>query len=691
MMAALFFGFASPAARSQHAEATGAKRAFTVQDAIRMKRLADPDRGAAIFSPDGKQFAILLKQGNLVRNTNDFSLQVFDTRDALTNPKARLHVEMSSSSNRDAIKQVKWLADSRTILFLGEQPDRLPQVYSLDTITGHIRMRTVSRKPINGFDASQDGTEILYVTDHPRETEPEANGREVVNVREGNALSDFVRESCPTPSNWPQGQELYIQHGSTKPRRVATPEDYLPDDNVPLWMSPDGAHAVIRAVVRRIPETWSGYRDAYVQRLTRQRHPDGFPILWLAEYLLVDTREGSLTPLLDAPVVDYAPVVWSSDSHSVFLKGLFLPLNAEDPGEREERSKHVYDIEIQIRTGEFRKIERPEWPKSNEKHGPLDIALREDRNTPPKIYVTSGELGADRVFLDLNPWLASVALAHVDVVEWPTAGGGHRKGELFLPPDYVEGERYPLVIQTHGFAPERFLADGPFDSSAFSAQALAAHGIIVLQMDYSRSEANTTREGPQEMAAFEGAIDELDRRRFIDRERVGIIGFSRTVYHVAYALTHSKYQLKAASLVDGIDAGYLQYLAYGPGGNVHLNGGEPFGNGLTAWLENSPSFQLSKVESPVRLEARGCSQGILGSWEWFVVLNVLERPVELTYVPDAQHVAARPLAKELTERESVDWFCFWLGATMDHGTDTAERVGRWEALRKKRKASRALD
>ena len=38
------------------------------------------------------------------------------------------------------------------------------------------------------------------------------------------------------------------------------------------------------------------------------------------------------------------------------------------------------------------------------------------------------------------------------------------------------------------------------------------------------------------MAAFESAIDYLDRRGLIDRNRVGITGFSRTYWYVTYTV-----------------------------------------------------------------------------------------------------------------------------------------------------------
>ena len=76
------------------------------------------------------------------------------------------------------------------------------------------------------------------------------------------------------------------------------------------------------------------------------------------------------------------------------------------------------------------------------------------------------------------------------------------------PIDYQEGERYPLVIQTHGWNPQRFWPDGPY-SSAFAAQPLAGKGIVVVQLEENVTNVSTSKEGPNEMAAYEGAVDYL--------------------------------------------------------------------------------------------------------------------------------------------------------------------------------------
>jgi len=107
----------------------------------------------------------------------------------------------------------------------------------------------------------------------------------------------------------------------------------------------------------------------------------------------------------------------------------------------------------------------------------------------------------------------------------------------------------------------------------------------------------------------------------IDCERVGIIGFSRTQYHVEYKLTHSTYHFAAATLVDGFDGGYLQYLAdpYSEKDEAMVNGGPPFGTTFANCVEHSPSFRIERVHSPVRVECH--DWGIVGCWDWYSMLT----------------------------------------------------------------------
>src|SRR5260370_17628621 len=93
-------------------KAESPKRAVTVADAIRMTQFGDeayirgqsPRDGVAQFSPDGTQFVVLTKRGNIEKNSNDYSLLLFRVNGVLKAPAPTVLVAVSPSSNRPGIQ-----------------------------------------------------------------------------------------------------------------------------------------------------------------------------------------------------------------------------------------------------------------------------------------------------------------------------------------------------------------------------------------------------------------------------------------------------------------------------------------------------------------------------------------------------------------------------------------------------------
>jgi hypothetical protein len=121
------------------------QRPVRVADTIAMTEIAfpGPESGAhpdvpGLFSPDGSRFAVVLHRGDLNRNTNVYTLLVYSTRKAFQSPRPLATVRMASDSNLPGIGDLRWLADSRTLLFLGEKPKLPAQIYSLDVVKGAV-------------------------------------------------------------------------------------------------------------------------------------------------------------------------------------------------------------------------------------------------------------------------------------------------------------------------------------------------------------------------------------------------------------------------------------------------------------------------------------------------------------------------------------------------------------------------
>jgi hypothetical protein len=317
----------------------------------------------------------------------------------------------------------------------------------------------------------------------------------------------------------------------------------------------------------------------------------------------------------------------------------------------------------------------------------VDISIKQDLNVPPVLMVRNQTTQVSRVLWDPNPQLRSIGLADESVFRWKDKNGRDWIGGLYKPPDYVEGRRYPLVIQTHGFREHDFIPNGLYPT-VFAAQELAAVGFIVLQVrDCVIRE--TIDEGPCQVAGYEAAVFELASAGLVDPSSVGIAGFSRTCYYVLEALTTSTLQFKAALIADGINAGYLQYMAFVDHGGQNiwahdaesLNGGRPFGSGLTEWLARSPEFKMDRVTAPLQVVSR-TGEGLLLMWEPYAALHYLHKPVDLLVLNSEEHVSTNPGGRLVSQQDSVDWFRFWLKGEEDPDPAKTKQYGRWRELRK---------
>lgn len=425
----------------------------------------------------------------------------------------------------------------------------------------------------------------------------------------------------------------------------------------------------------------------------------------------MEARSGRIRPLLDAPTLPWEPgVAWLSDSESVVIPATFLPLGSD--ANSQATAPLPFSVEIHLRTGAVTKIAQGasdllQWnpsttelllqprsdsggyngkPLAYRKRGgtwesvaheeeasalisgsvrpPPVIRAEQNMNSPVQLVATDESTKRRAVLVDLNPQFKQFTFGKVEEITWTGTDGRSAKGGLYLPPNFVSGKRYPLVIQTHGWDSHKFWLDGP-STAGFAAQVLAGEGFIVAQADLNVTTLGGTGEGSMAMASYQGLIDYLDERGIIDRNRVGLLGWSRTGYHVRYFLTFSKYPIAAAVIADGMDASYLQYLSWlttsDDAGTTYeqINGGVPSVDALQHWADRATGFNLRRVHTPVQLLAFR-NYSVLNNWEWFAGLRRLGKPVEMIWIADAEHSPVRPCERLTAQGDTVDWFCFWL-------------------------------
>jgi dipeptidyl aminopeptidase/acylaminoacyl peptidase len=712
------------------------RRPVTVSDAIRMTRIEG--RGdIALFSPDYRRFVLVFKKGNLESNQVEYSLLLFRADEVFSAPKPKRLVTMSSSSNRPALHNVRWI-DNHTVAFLGENPGQTQQVYIINCDTHRIDQLTHHGTNVSAYQIAPNG-DMFFTAERKVGSLFHNKVNRLGLIVSNEWLPDLISGQDYRRSS--EQQELFKQRRSTNVEILLQDRGITPSSaSYPApELSPDGRYLVVKVKLSgSIPASWREYGDPWIRRDVEEGSMEGGSGWSLQEFELIDTRSGKARILVDAPTgLGNSEILWSPNSKSVVISGTYLPLSVVDSADRKLRCTNRFTVEVDVSTGEISPIEstggvslrrwdaatgtlvlqtdlekddvgdgrglveyqkrKGRWNRveasdsdQSSKKG-IEVSVRDDINTPPRVFVRNRRTGETKLLIDPNPQFQELGFGKVERVLFRATNGQQAEGVLYFPLHYEASVRYPLVIQTHAGDLARFAIDGPY-TTAFAAQSLAGQDIAVVQLKDTLGRIGTTDEVPDEASIYEGVIDYLDSRRLVDLGRVGIIAFSRTGLAVQYVLTHSRYKFAAASLADTSDAGYFRYLALlnqsgiGKGDNETINGAVPFGEGLSVWLKNSPGFNLARVNTPIWLEANS-PDSLLFEWEWFVGLLRLGKPVELVYLPDGGHVLFKPRDRMISQQGNVDWFRFWLQDYKDPDPAKAEQYKRWGELRKLREVS----
>lgn len=356
-------------------------------------------------------------------------------------------------------------------------------------------------------------------------------------------------------------------------------------------------------------------------------------------------------------------------------------------------------------------------------NGRVVLGSFSDTMTPPELFAYWADHKTVAPFAVLNPQFDKLTLAPAKEVHWDTSAGYKMSGVLLLPPDYVAGRRYPLVIQTKPFG--SFFTCSFGDSPSFAPQPIANAGIMYLGLGSldpdSRTDGGGTAipypknypgypgaggvaEAAFNMDVWESAVGALDSKGLIDNNRVGIIGFSRTGWYTEFILAHSKIRFRAATVADNVQYSFGEYWLFHDAETItsyeHIYGGPPYGATLKNWLNYSVSFNLDKIHTPLLMEEMGYGitkeindfappLGLAASYEVFTGLSRLGDPVELYFYPKEGHQPESPQARWATMQRNVDWYRFWLQGYERPNPEDSEQYLRWRKMKERQQAEEA--
>ena len=728
---------------------------WAVEDQIAVERL--PSYLEDDLSPpfhyvtSGDLVAFITLKADVRTDETEARLRVFDTNDLRSFaanassrfPRPVFEHSVRSRANRPGIGDLKWSGDGATLLFLVQKDSGRNALYRWDRGTTAPSKLLGLETAISTYDVLGTSSKVAVYSVSPPTRDPRTYAPELVN---GRSLYSAMSKDWTFPYQL-RPQRVHV--ANLKDGTVRSLQGTV-SIQMGTFPSPDGRFIGLTAPmnVRWLGDCW---RHVYSPVAFDQLDAIGQHEL---QYAIVDVEKGYVALPMNGPAgfvaggYSYSHVVWSSDSTRAIIPFTFSGADScgstakeSTPGVFETTADGARILPIyrfdglptrDNRTGAVQEITwdragsnitlvfagppgaenraiRRTWTRTDtgwkpaqlpatqspklQREDPLVLEVRQSLNVPPAIYAL-GDGGAARMLHDLAPHARGRTFGRTEMFSWNDSKGRKWEGILAWPTEYRPDRRYPLIIQTHGFTRGAFFAEGP-TTTAFPGRAATERGFLVLTIAENREAMFVApeKEADNILDGYKSAIAELDRRGLADVTRVGIIGWSRTSFHVKYALTAAPDLFAAAVAADGNDYGYAHYLHTvdlfgGEEDNSwkHFYGGAPYSN-WERWIAKSPTFNVDKVKAPFRGEANSRRVALISEWEFYAGLRKLRKPAELWVYPDGEHFLLRPLERRISQEGSLDWIDYWLNNRRDTSSARREQYERWDAMRVEREAA----
>nr|MDP9121173.1 S9 family peptidase [Acidobacteriota bacterium] len=311
---------------------------------------------------------------------------------------------------------------------------------------------------------------------------------------------------------------------------------------------------------------------------------------------------------------------------------------------------------------------RPLWHAAalpEESQGMPGISLAKDGRTAAAVLsswtqapeVWAGPIGSWRPVTGRNTALAP-SWGTATNLHW-TTDAGPVQGWLLAPPAVEPGKRYPMIVSVHG---------GPANCAKPGwpslAGALASQGFFVLMPNprgsYGLGEAftrgNVKDFGYGDMRDILGGVEEAVRAAPVDKDRVGLFGWSYGGYIAMWAVTQTD---RFRAVVAG--AGIVNWQSYYGQNRINTWMIPYFGASVydDPWIyaRSSPISFIKNVKTPtlVLQGERDAEVPAPQAYEFWRALQTLGVDTQLVIYPDEGH-RLRPADDRDRIERTVAWF-----------------------------------
>ena len=648
LLGVVFMAAAQPAA---------AQRAMTIVDLIEVPSLGDPQ-----LSPDGRQILFVRSEADWEDNRTRGHIWRVDADG--TDPMQLTRGDGESSP--------RWSPDGRLIAFVAERgEDEEDQIYVLDTRGGEARRLTEHDASVGSVAWSPDGRWIYFTAQEAKTAEQEEREEAKDDV--------FAYDE-----DW-RHRHLWRADASSGATERLTGGEYSVSD---YSLSPDGSMValvrgptpILNDLRQREVHVMAARPGAEMSRVTRNDVPESSPrlspdnrqVLFLADsneefesyyndkIFLAPAAGGAARVLLPDLPHEVTGAEWSRDGREILFRA--------NTGVRQELFR------VGVGDGRVRQLTQGDHVVGSWMYEPRQarIAFTLDTPTNPgEVWTIAADGRGMRQVTHVHDDLPRrFRLPRVEAVTWPGEDGVQVEGLLWYPLDYVDGRRYPLVVQTHGgpAASDKF----GFPGSSDYVQKLAGLGYFVFQPNY-RGSTGYGDDFLRDMVPgyFNQAhkdvmtgVDYLIARGLVDGDRMAKMGWSGGGHMTNKIITYTDRFKAAAS-----GAGAANWVSMYGQSDVRFYRTPWFGG--TPWQENAP-IEMYWEHSPLKDVWKVTTPTIFlvgqedvrvpmpQSVEMFRALRANGVPTHLYVAPREPH-GWRELRHRLYKANvELDWFERWV-------------------------------
>lgn len=647
-----------------HSQTTVAK-APTIDQPLEMHSVVHPK-----ISPDGKR--VLYEQ-----TRTDWDADAFETDLWIADTRGERHLLTATGHSSSG---AEWSPDGHWIAFLSDRPGTLPkspegkqQLYVMPADGGEAQQLTKMENGVSGFDWAPDSQRLAIAA--------EADSSKLMKDRK-ESFGDYhvIHADYHMTHLWlvdlPKTTEAGSISAPGDPKQLTKEDTFSVSD---LRFSPDGKRIAFSAT--RDPDLISSFSaDIYTVTV-----PDG------AVKKIVDTPGPDTDPAWSPDGKQIAYVTSNGEKYFYYANQKIAVVNADGGAPRVISDAFDEDADL-LRwspqgiyfaglekttsslflldplTGTFKKIATPGSDIANDFTFSNDfthVAYRgASENAFSEIYAAALPAGSPIQLTHAAEQESAWTVAHREVIRWKSGDGTEIEGVLYKPADFTPAKKYPLLVVIHG-GPTGIDFPSVSPDRYYPIERFVARGALVLRPNYRGSAGygakfralNVRNLGVGDYADVISGVDSLIAQGFVDKERIGSMGWSEGGYISAFITTSSD-RFKAVSVGAGISDWTTYYV------NTDITPFAPQYLHATPWDDpeiyktTSPISSISKARTPTLIQHGGADQRVplANGFELRQALEDHGVPVKMVIYDGFGHPINKPKQQRAVMEENENWF-----------------------------------